>query len=460
MRFSPALRHFPARAGFWMLVLLSTILYLFFRESKPDPKEAAETAGSLLPLVRLLLQMGFFLLLAALAVALVSTLIAWAMQRHISARKAETLELFLDTQTDEKQRFQLTRTGSVLPFWGSVQTTLHFREDETTDAVALRSEGLFSFSKNSRQTAAGPLELRHTKEYRLQSVRFLFRDTFGLFALPITIPAADVFLRTPEALDGSSLTVQPRRAVELTERVNTMQRVEGDLYNSRRFATGDDMRRILWSVYARNRELMVRIPEIFEPYASVLTVFASFSARFPATFGPTEEATQTALDYYKSAVWTVYQNLSTGGRALHFRMAQTAPQSGELSKAEGVRHNIAAAHWDTAEPLPDAQSQVLVISSLTAPETLREMLDAFSGKRSVVLVRLSEAFNLKTRGNLLTRLLFRSSRSGKEARALQLRSRLLAGQLHRWEETLIQLLEDRDSLAALLPEKSVAAVAE
>ncbi len=460
MRFFPALRAFPVRAGFWMLTVLAVLLYIFFRESAPALREGAAAANGLLPLVRLLLQMGLVLLLAALAIALLSTLITWVWQRRISARKAETLELFLDTQTDEKQRFRLTRTGRLLPFWGSVQATLHFREDETTDPAALRGARLFSFAPNSRQTATGPLQLRHTQEYRLQSVRFLFRDAFGLFALPVTVSAADVFLRTPEVLPGSNLTVQPRRAVELTERVDTLQRVEGDLYNSRRFATGDDMRRILWSVYARNRELMVRIPEIFEPYASVLTVFASFSARFPGTFGPTEEATQTALDFYKSAVWTVYQNLSEGGKALHFQMAQTTSHANTLSKAEGVRKNIAAARWDTAEPLPDAGMQVLLISSLTAPETLRGMLDSFSGKRSVVLVRLSEAFNVKTRGNLLTRLLFRSSRSGKEARVLHLRTRLLVGQLRRWEEALLQLLEDRDSLLAVLPEKSSVAAGE
>lgn len=460
MPFRSFFRHFPTRAGFWILGLTLLCLYLFLGESPRPSGTVDENANGLLPLVRLLLQMGLFVLLAALVVALLSTVAAWMYQRRITFRKSQQLALSLETQSGDEHLFRLQRIGGRWPFWGNVQIVLSFTEDEITDPTALQPKKLFDWGPESRQTATGNLQLRHTKEYRLQSVRFLFRDAFGLFALPVTVPATDVFMRTPEALRGSNLTVQPRRAVEMTERVDTMQRVEGDLYNSRRFATGDDMRRILWSVYARNRELMVRIPEIFEPYASLLTVFASFSARFPPTFGPTEAATQTALDYYKSSVWTIYQNLSAGGRALHFRMAQTTLQSGELSKAAGVRHNIAAAHWDTAEPLPYGQSQVLVISSLTAPETLREMLDAFSGKRSVVLVRLSEAFNLKTRGNLLTRLLFRSNRSGKEAQALHLRSRLLAGQLRRWEEALIQLLEDRDSLVAVMPEKAEVAAGE
>lgn len=452
MSFRSSARYFPARRGFWVLLLLAGLLFAFFREATPAPSESEAVVNGLLPLVRLLLQMGVFLLAAALGVSILSTLIAWFTHRYKSAASSETLELSIEQTAGEDQYFQLVRTGRLLPFWGNVQTILYFREEESTHPVALQNENLLSFSYQSRQRATGVLRLRHTKEYKLESVRLFYRDAFGLFALPVTIPASDVLLRTPDALPSSELQVMPRRATELTERVDTMQRVEGDLYNSRRFASGDDMRRILWSVYARNRELIVRIPEIFEPYASVLTVFAAFKATLPATFSQTEEATQIALDFYKSAVWTVYNDLSKGDRQLQFQLAHAAVSTA-TTKAEAIRQAIAAAHWEAAEALPDSKTQVIVLSSLLTPEDLVALLDSFSGKRSVVLVRLSEAFNMKAKGTFLSRLIFRSSREGREARLQRQRSRVLAAQLRQREEKLLSILHEYDSLAAQLPEK-------
>lgn len=450
MRFCFFFRNFPVRAGFWLLCLLLLALYLFLGEPVSPPQAEEAAVNGLLPLVRTLLQMGFFLLAAALLLALLSTAIAWLYFRKTAVRKAQKIALSLAAQANDFHSYQLLRTGSFAPFWGNVQTVLSFSDNEHTVPVALQPKGFWGWKKESLQTATGALHLRHTKEYRLEAVRFWFRDAFGLFALPVTVDAKDIFLRTPDALDGSHLTVKPRRANELTERVDTMQRVEGDLYNSRVFATGDDMRRILWSVYARNRELMVRIPEIFEPYASVLTVFAAFKATLPTTFSPTEEAVQTALDFYKSAVWTVYQDLSKNGKELSFLLTGVTTSR---SKPETVRQAIAAAHWDAAEALPDSKTQVIVFSSLATPEDLVALLDAFSRKRSVVLVRLSEAFNTKSKSSFLSRILFRSSREGKEARLQQLRSRMLAAQLRQREEKLLSILHEYDSLAAQLPEK-------
>ncbi len=442
-------RDFPARAGFWLLLLLMLALYIFV-DPPPSPTTGEPVpASGLLTLVRTLLQMGFFVLLSALALALASTTAAWVRFRHAASHKAQQLEVALLNETGTRHTFRIVRTGAFWPFWGAAQTTLSFSDGETTHPVALRLQRTFSWGKESRQTATGNLELRHIKEYRLQAVRFWFRDAFGLFALPVTVPASEVFLRTPEALPGNRLRVPPRRATEMTERVDTLQRVEGDLYNSRRFATGDDMRRILWSVYARNRELMVRIPEIFEPYASVLTIWAAFNARFPAALRPTGAAGQTALDFYKSAVWTLYQNLAKEGQALHFRMAQGTDFSG----SGPVRNAIAAARWDAEEPDPDARAQVWIVSSLTPPETLRKMLQSVSGKRSVVLVRLSEAFDQKTQGNLLTRLLFRDRRDDPQARLRRVDNRLLAAHLRAQEAKLVATLQDADSLTALWPEQ-------
>ncbi len=444
MRFPLFLRQFPVRAGFWILGLLSLTFWGLFREKKT----AATPSDSLLPLVRLLLQMGVFLLGTALAVALLSTLFAWLWERHIRRRRAETLTFHTVPEAGENGTFQLLRTGALMPFWGTVGATLSFEEDEDAAPVVLRSESFFSWRETARQTATGTLHLRHTKAYKLKAVKLLFRDAFGLLSLSATVPASDIFLKTPEALPGVEIFATPRRALEMTERVDTMQRVEGDLHNARLFSSGDDMRRILWNVYARNRELMVRTPEIFEPYASVLTVFAAFTARFPTTFSAGEEAIETALDFYKNAVWTVFQSLSAKGKNLRFQLAQLPVGS---NAPEAIQKAITNAHWDTAEPQPNAKTQLLILSSLTPPEKLSEMLNISTLKRDVILVRLSEAFQHKSSFRFFRRLLFRRA-ANEETQVLRLRRRMLARQLVQWEETLLQMLKENDQLTAVLPE--------
>ncbi|RYD51539.1 MAG: DUF58 domain-containing protein [Sphingobacteriales bacterium] len=385
--------------------------------------------------------------LAALGLGLLSTLLAWVWQHRTASKGTTTLSL--QPTTDQQQPFEVRYSGTAIPFWGNRQVQLLFENGEATPLVPMQVQRLFSVS-DRRQTATGILHLQHVQVYQLRAVRYWFKDVFGLLALHTDVPATAVAFRNPEEMSGMNLVRPPRQAVEMTRRTDVLQRIEGDLYNSRLFSTGDDMRRILWPVYARTGELMVRIPEIFEPYASVLTVFAAFGARLPVGFSAEGAASGQALDFYKNAVWTLYQNLRQNGSDVRLKLAQSQPYPEDSDPAAILRYQLSASHWQPEEESPESKTGLLLVSSLVPEPWLQNWLDRFSGMQQVVLVQLSAAFDEPRRRSVLSRLLFRLPQ-GKAQREARLSTRLFKQQLQAREASLLSMLQRHDALAGTFP---------
>ena len=87
--------------------------------------------------------------------------------------------------------------------------------------------------------------------------------------------------------------------------------MEGEYLNYKNFENNDDVSRIVWKIYAKNKELVVRIPEIMDPYASHVYLYASFFTSFNVAGSTPVEV--PFLNYYKAMIWTLYQNLVKQG---------------------------------------------------------------------------------------------------------------------------------------------------
>ena len=84
------------------------------------------------------------------------------------------------------------------------------------------------------------------------------------------------FFNGPPLKATGNIIVQPKKTEETNMRIEEMRKVEGELLNYKNFETNDDVRRIVWKIYAKNKELVVRIPETNDPYASHIYFYASF----------------------------------------------------------------------------------------------------------------------------------------------------------------------------------------
>ena len=77
------------------------------------------------------------------------------------------------------------------------------------------------------------------------------------------------FYQAPDTLPQASSEISPKQTNTMDVHIEQLRKVEGDLLHYKSFEAGDDVRRIVWKVFAKNRELVVRIPERMEPLSLI-----------------------------------------------------------------------------------------------------------------------------------------------------------------------------------------------
>jgi hypothetical protein len=189
-------------------------------------------------------------------------------------------------------------------------------------------------------------------------------------------------------------------------RIEQMRPVEGEPLSYKDFEAGDDVRRVVWKIYAKNRELMVRIPERFEPYASHLYFYASFHAYNLAG----NEFNKEMLNYYKNAVWSVYQMLAKKDWEMRFVPDQQFILTEHIDLDEKSARIISNSQWQTQKTLShyyqNKHGAVLCISSMTPLDELRQVLHNADASTVVYFAKCSRVFHHLVAWNWLKRLLF------------------------------------------------------
>ena len=74
--------------------------------------------------------------------------------------------------------------------------------------------------------------------------------------------------------------------------------------------TGDNIQRIVWKIYAKSGQLVVRIPETKDPYASHLYLYVSYFHGFNLKEGAFETE---LLNVYKDLVRNLFEALQRNG---------------------------------------------------------------------------------------------------------------------------------------------------
>ena len=113
-------------------------------------------------------------------------------------------------------------------------------------------------------------------QYRVWGYVMSCEDYLEFFKLSFSFSLNKTFyLHSPE-VDLPVDDIRPSTTKDMIDRVKTSKKVEGDYLNYKDFESGDDVRRIVWKIFAKNKELVVRVPEVINPYASHIYFFSSF----------------------------------------------------------------------------------------------------------------------------------------------------------------------------------------
>ncbi len=350
-----------------------------------------------------------------IALSVLSTFISYFYYRWLRSNKGYKLQVEFTTETKKGKKTKLflnTRIeGVIRPLLGFVNGRLYYDDNIMTDRFGLLSN---KWKDNSfvrtAITGRSRLELPDIKEYELKGGFVYFQDMLHLFSLAAQQPVSGHFYQPPMLTNEDDADVFPKKTETMDVRIEQLRRVEGEPLNYKDFESGDDVRRIVWKVYAKNRELVVRIPEMYEPYASHLYFYASFFASVKAQWLG-EGYLKEMLNYYKNNVWTVYDTLSRKEWEMRFIPDQSFSIPEQLTDMEKAARIISNSGWHKDASLQQyfnpKSGTVLCVSSLTDPEELRNMLDRCDASTVVYFVKLSNVFKHFAPLGWIARLIFR-----------------------------------------------------
>lgn len=298
-----------------------------------------------------------------------------------------------NTLSEGKQAISLELKPVLLPVAGFIKIRVFYDTTQVSEKFTPVSNqsSFFKFTFKGQFS----WNLPEIREYRIEKVMIYFEDFFQFFSIATTIDTTNRFFISPVQQDLNTLKASPRKTEETTTRIEELKRVEGELINYKSFETNDDVRRIVWKIYAKNKELVVRIPEILDPYASHIYLYPSFYSRFDVAGNEVAEA--PLLNYYKTLCWSVYKQLSQKGFELRYQADQQIPATNAATGEEQVKYAITVSGWQQEQNLKEfvkpGNASVLIVSSLTDPEQLREFTESYGTDISIIFIPLSDAMD-------------------------------------------------------------------
>ena len=380
--------YLPITLYFLLFAVATAVAWQFLQK---DPQESETAFGDIL---RLLVQVAFFFGGILIGIALLTVLISLVFFLYKRKKGGVAFQITTDLKESElhqKQTVRLNIDPILKPVFGFVKLRLQYDEEHFSDKFSLlenRQNTLFGTSISG--TYHWPLPA--IKEYHVQKAILYFEDVFQFFSLAVDLPASNHFFTQPKALDRPGIKVSPRKTEETTTRIEELRKVEGEYLNYKNFENNDDVRRIVWKIYAKNKELVVRIPEIMDPYASHVYLYASFFTHF-ATEGNTPVEVPF-LNYYKTMVWTIYRNLVKQGFEVKYIADQDIAKKHTGDEQQAVKYAISTSHWQTQKTLKDycdaRHAAIVVISSLSDVAEVKDLMEKH-GDITFIFVRLTES---------------------------------------------------------------------
>lgn len=344
-----------------------------------------------------LMRLGQYTILGLFGVSLLSALAVWIyFLQLVRTKKVSVQARFGDGQKAEAGWVPIAVmiAGPVVrPLLGTVQARLVFSDERVSEPVILDTT---VFKPKSLARAAirgsGQTLLHDRGIYDVEKVLISFCDMLGLVSLPCRIHYTQQLFTLPLKLDDKKIAAQPHSTEEQIHRIEIPKRVEGELVNYKEFESGDNIQRIVWKIYAKSGELVVRIPETKDPYASHLYFYVSFFHGLNKKEGAFETE---LLNKYKDEVRGLYEALLKNG--FHVRI----PQDQEVPKLAGVgdKHNelfqITAASWQN-DNAPSAfvsysKAAFVCVPSLVPAEEVQTLVSNLPESVPLIVVKLSTA---------------------------------------------------------------------
>lgn len=354
-------------------------------------------------LFELIFKMIWLFAVAIISVSLLSLILPWVysfMIRNNAKGQFAKISFGVDGFQAEagKVPFTLSFNGLLRPLLGTIKARVVFDDLSTSRELQLdRDQHTKSKLLRSGIYSAEGIYLSDRKKYEIHKVFLFFEDMFRLFSLPSQVPFERQVYTVSPKITHKDVKILPNKTTEQTVKIETPQKVQGELFNYKNFESGDDIRRIVWKIFAKNRELVVRVPEVVDPHASEIELFASFHSAvakfYKSAFDP------YLLNAYKDRLRIVYETAKGNGFVIKHHPDQSVDQALSGS-ADPILYNLSLSSWQEDQGLEayvgNRKSGILCISSLTDVEELSRVLARSNNSFTIFYVKLSAVFRKKS----------------------------------------------------------------
>lgn len=329
--------------------------------------------------------------------SLLTVLATWLLFMERVKKKVVTVQAkFGDGQKAEAGWVSIAVqiTGFILrPPLGTVQARLIFSEKRMSERVILDTN-ISQPGRLWRQAIRGTGQtLLHDRGiYDVEKIWVGFCDMLGLVTLPVSIPFTQQLYTLPRPQKEQQVKAFPNATEEQTHRIEIPKRVEGEHVNYKEFESGDNIQRIVWKIYAKSGQLVVRIPEIKDPYASHLYFYVSFFNGLGRDGGAFETE---LLNQYKDHVRNLLEALQRNGYDVRIPNDQEVPHLAGLSERKNELFQITAANWQQKKNpvafVNPAKAAFVCLPSLTPAAEIEALIKNLPPAVPLVVVKLSEA---------------------------------------------------------------------
>jgi hypothetical protein len=270
----------------------------------------------------------------------------------------------------------------LFPFAGAVKAGLTFDRKHEMLIVLKHLKPRQGYGKKN-------LILPNIKSYDLDRVTLFFQDFFRMFSFKIEFGHKISVVVLPVAENDVELSKVTHTMDKDEIRASTLHRKEGELLHFKHFESSDDIRRIVWPVYAKTKELIVRMIEMHSMYASQIDMYASFCNSYGNLLDKT--ISDMFLNNYKTDIWEVYQFLKKDNE-VRFIPDQKSKIAVEYQNE--VSAQISGMDWHSNkidEYLSEGKVSVVCISSLIPSQDTEKILDRLDTNAVVIFTSLKSS---------------------------------------------------------------------
>ncbi len=381
---------FPFTPYFLLFAVGSTLGYIWLRNAQLIPDTPFFEIFSLL--IQITIIFGMFIL----AFALLSVLLAWIYLLY----QLKTNKLFFKISSSVKYDNSLNIEVHPIarPLFGFIKFRLRYNNYEYSPKFQLTEQEKNATVFNTRLNGYYKWDLPEIKEYTIDQAIIFLEDIFQFFSLAVKVYTHERFHSVPPKKEVEVEVIHPKKTENIISRIDYIKKVEGDHLNYKAFEN-DDIRRIVWKIYAKNRELVVRTPESLDPYSSHIYLFASFFAGFDI------EANETVhiafLNYYKTMVWNIYEELKKQNSNIRFISDQSDKYilSSEEDSDAKLKHLISVSSWqqhtNLKSYLEGQHPSIIIVSSLNNAEVVEQLIKNAEDDTTFLFIPLTESLNRK-----------------------------------------------------------------